>query len=312
MGALKREMSCGTKAQTSRILFALTENISWSLMKMRPRSAFCSCKSNLRMVDFPQPDGPTKAAVCPCGMEKLSDSKILRPRGYWKATSSKRISGGESNFASPTLPLPSGSRYRSGRSSLSGMAGFTDVSSNIASMSMSACRNSLYVDPMKLRGKDSWKRRPLTSTRSPTEAVPEAISRAHSAMMAVRPRLKMTFWPKFRRLSDVCVRIIAFSYCASTSSYFFCSKSPPLCVLMLSMFMSMSITLPFAWLSRSFISRRIRLRHVVTRMVYTTYAAMVLRTTPVYAAPKLCARMAETRPISKTVGTTLNTMLVSR
>lgn len=39
-------------------------------------------------------------------------------------------------------------------------------------MSISACLVSLYTVPRKLRGRESWKSRPFTITRSPTVIVP--------------------------------------------------------------------------------------------------------------------------------------------
>lgn len=51
-------------------------------------------------------------------------------------------------------------------------------------MSIRACRVSLYTVPRKLSGRESWKSRPLTITRSPTVIVPAPRTATHSHLAA--------------------------------------------------------------------------------------------------------------------------------
>lgn len=43
---------------------------------------------------------------------------------------------------------------------------------NIVCMSIKAWRTSLYTEPKKFNGRESWNRRPFTNTRSPTVKLP--------------------------------------------------------------------------------------------------------------------------------------------
>ena len=52
------------------------------------------------------------------------------------------------------------------------MPGFCFIRLNSASMSITDCLMSLYMVPRKLRGKESWKSKPFTYTRSPTVRFP--------------------------------------------------------------------------------------------------------------------------------------------
>lgn len=56
-------------------------------------------------------------------------------------------------------------------------------------MSIRACRVSLYTVPRKLRGRESWKSRPLTITRSPTVIVPAPQTATHTVTPSAAPSL---------------------------------------------------------------------------------------------------------------------------
>lgn len=56
-------------------------------------------------------------------------------------------------------------------------------------MSIRACRVSLYTVPRKLSGRESWKRRPLTITRSPTVIVPAPHTATHTVTPSAAPSL---------------------------------------------------------------------------------------------------------------------------
>jgi hypothetical protein len=77
----------------------------------------------------------------------------------------------------------------------------------------------LYTDPMKLRGTDSWNKSPLTSTKSPTVAVPSTICCAVSIMIPVIPTESIAPCPKFKRLNDCCACMAAFWYPFRDCSY---------------------------------------------------------------------------------------------
>ena len=66
---------------------------------------------------------------------------------------------------------------------------------------------------MKLSGTLSWNSRPLTSTKSPTVAVPARMELVVRYIMEVRPTEKMKDWPKFRRDRDDVVFRAFISYC---------------------------------------------------------------------------------------------------
>lgn len=99
------------------------------------------------------------------------------------------------------------------------MTGFTDRSWNMTCMSIKACLISLYTDPKKPKGTESWKRRPLTMTRFPTVMVPSMISLAAITMIVERAAEKMNPWPKLRKARDQLVFREASSYFTKDLSY---------------------------------------------------------------------------------------------
>ena len=114
----------------------------------------------------------------------------------------------------------------------------------VTCMSIRAWRISLYTEPRKPRGTESWvqvqgvrghfglesvakentwKRRPLTMTRLPTVMVPARISLEAMIMMVERAAEKMRLWPKLRKARDQLVLREAVSKATRDLSY--CSAS---------------------------------------------------------------------------------------
>ena len=113
----------------------------------------------------------------------------------------------------------SGVMLRGGAAGMEDITGFTDNSWNMTCMSIKACLISLYTDPRKPKGTESWKRRPLTMTRFPTVMVPSMISLAAITMIVERAAEKMNPWPKLRKARDQLVFREASSYFTKDLSY---------------------------------------------------------------------------------------------
>jgi hypothetical protein len=184
---------------------------------------------------LPQPECPTTPVVRPASTRK--DRRLSSHAGeaalYLKHTSLNSMEAPAAPASAAVAPngAPAGGARSSGRASgASRTPGCSLRSANSLSMSTSACRVSRYTMPIQLSGIESWKSRPFTSTRSPTDMLPSTMPCATMSMMAVRPAEKMTFWPTFRKDSEVCVRSAAawkptsdllyrFTSCASALKY---------------------------------------------------------------------------------------------
>ena len=92
-------------------------------------------------------------------------------------------------------------------------------------MSTRLCFASRYTVPRKFRGSDSWNRRPLTMTMSPTVSAPVATPCADKSIAIVNADENTRFWPTLRADSDCWVARAASSYFARHSSYLRSSRS---------------------------------------------------------------------------------------
>ena len=99
------------------------------------------------------------------------------------------------------------------------ITGFTDNSWNMTCMSIRACLISLYTEPRKPKGTESWKSNPLTITRLPTVMVPSIISLAAITMIVESAAEKMKPCPKLRKARDQLVLREASSYLTRDLSY---------------------------------------------------------------------------------------------
>ena len=70
ISAWTRGVSCGTTPIAFRMLSSVTEEMSWSSMKIRPEEGGSNRKRRRKMVDLPHPDGPTMATCFPAGTVK--------------------------------------------------------------------------------------------------------------------------------------------------------------------------------------------------------------------------------------------------
>ena len=98
---------------------------------------------------------------------RLRMHKKERNKTYLNLTFRNSMRGG-----APTAELEQAGRARGTAFGASATDGASCKSLNMALMSISACLFSRYTVPRKLSGSESWNKRPLTMTRSPTDMVP--------------------------------------------------------------------------------------------------------------------------------------------